>query len=478
MRRISLAVVLLVTAIGAALVAAPRPTEPPAATHSGKFEHYEGTSTCLTCHREQAQSFFHSQHYQWKGATPKLANARGQRLGKINTINDFCTGPAINWIGVVKNSRGDVVSKGCSKCHAGAGLRPSEQMSDQQLENIDCLLCHASGYQRDLVAGADGSFTWKPILWRNQEGLDSVAKRISRPTRTMCLRCHAASGGGPNYKRGDLEYVLADPPRDHDVHMASDGLNLQCVDCHAGGDHRVVGRGVDLAATDTPGKGLSCEGTCHRDPHKQAVLNRHATRVFCASCHVPVFAREDPTDMIRDWSKPAYNADADRYTATITLQKDVTPVYAWFNGTSVATLPKEPVRLDASGRVLMMGPVGRRSDPKSRIYPFKLHAGRMPVMKDRRWIIPMLVEEFFADGNVDAAVKNASREFYGVSDPQYGWADTSRYMGIFHGVAPASKAVGCLECHSPVGRLDWKALGYAADPLSRRAVPATSLHAR
>ena len=469
MRRNPPAIVVSFGLLGAALVAAPaRQSKPGGFSHATAFEHYEGAKTCLTCHRAEAESFFHSQHYQWKGATPKLANAHGLRLGKINTINDFCTGPAINWIGIVKNSRGDTVSNGCSACHAGAGMRPSEQMTEPQLENIDCLMCHASGYQRDLVAAADGSLAWKPILWKNREGLDSVAKRISRPTRTMCLRCHSASGGGPNYKRGDLEYVLADPPRGHDVHMATDGANLQCVDCHAGTDHRVIGRGADLAATDSPGKNLSCNGACHdASPHRQPVLNRHAARVYCTSCHVPAFARDEPTDMVRDWSKAAYNAEKEKYTATIALQKDVKPVYAWFNGNSVATLPKQRARTDAAGHVVMMAPVGTRLDPSARIYPFKLHRGRMPLMTGRRWIIPMLVEEFFADGNVDAAVKNASREFYGVPDPTYSWTDTVRYMGIFHGVQPAAKAVGCLECHSPVGRLDWRALGYPGDPLSR-----------
>ncbi len=487
MGRVTLAIVVAFALLGAAIIAAPaapagqaEQRKAPASTHADKFDHYEGTKTCLTCHRTEAQTFFHSQHYQWRGATPKLANAGGQRLGKINTINDFCTGPSVNWIGIVKNARGDIVSKGCSRCHAGAGVRPSERMTEQQLENIDCLLCHASGYQRDIVAVADGSFSWKPILWKNQEGLDSVAKRISRPTRTMCLRCHSASGGGPNFKRGDIEYVLADPPRDHDVHMAAEGgANLQCVDCHGGTDHRVIGRGTDLPATDSPGKTLSCEGTCHdAAPHKQPVLNQHTSRVYCTTCHVPAFAREEPTDMVRDWSKPAYNADADKYTATITLQKDVIPVYAWFNGTSVATLPKQSARGDASGRVVMMAPVGGRMERSARIYPFKLHRGRMPLMTGRRWIIPMLVEEFFADGNVDAAVKNASREFYDVPDPKYAWTDTVRYMGIFHGVPPARNAVSCLGCHSPDGRLDWKALGYAGDPLSRRRASATSLNAR
>ena len=228
------------------------PAEKPAFSHGEAFDHYEGTSTCLACHEDEARSFFHSQHYQWRGNAPQIVGSAGRKLGKLNTINDFCTGPTTNWIGLVKNSQGDVVSKGCSKCHAGLGKLPEEQETPAQLQNIDCLICHARGYQRDLYAEADGSFAWKPILWKNPEGLDAVAKRIVLPQRTMCLRCHSASGGGPNYKRGDIEYVLNDPPREHDVHMAKDGANLQCTACHAGKDHRVRGRGADLAGTDSP----------------------------------------------------------------------------------------------------------------------------------------------------------------------------------------------------------------------------------
>ena len=42
------------------------------------YEHYEGTSTCLECHEEEATSFFHSQHYQWQGQSPHITNADGE----------------------------------------------------------------------------------------------------------------------------------------------------------------------------------------------------------------------------------------------------------------------------------------------------------------------------------------------------------------------------------------------------------------
>jgi len=460
LKRIALAACAL------ALVAAPASARK-TYSHQKYFEHYEGTKTCLKCHKKQAQSFFHSQHYQWEGTAPQIVNAHGMKLGKRNTINDFCTNPMANWIGLIRNSRGEILSKGCSKCHAGLGEIPSSRMSKEQLENVDCLICHASGYRRDLYKNPDGSLQWKPILWKNQVGMDSVAKRISLPKRVMCLRCHSASGGGANYKRGDLEYTLTECDSSFDVHMAKDGNDLQCVDCHAGEDHRIRGRGADLSGSDMPSNPLSCDdGNCHdRAPHDAQILNIHAKRVYCTVCHVPTFAKHDPTDMVRDWSTPHYNEEKDKYGPTITFGKDVKPVYAWFNGTTWEQLPKTPVRKLSDGSVGMMVPQGSRSDPKARIYPFKLHRGKMPVLKGKQWIIPIVVEEFFADGDINKAVINAAKDFYGIENAQYEWVETSRYMGIFHEVAPTKNALQCLDCHSGGGRMDWKALGYEGDPM-------------
>ena len=43
-------------------------------SHAGRFSNYEGTKTCLTCHREEALAFHQSVHYQWSG--------RRQRVGR------------------------------------------------------------------------------------------------------------------------------------------------------------------------------------------------------------------------------------------------------------------------------------------------------------------------------------------------------------------------------------------------------------
>ena len=34
--------------------------------HADRYEHYEGTSTCLECHEDEAMTFFHS-HLFWLG---------------------------------------------------------------------------------------------------------------------------------------------------------------------------------------------------------------------------------------------------------------------------------------------------------------------------------------------------------------------------------------------------------------------------
>ena len=439
-------------------------------SHEKHVKEYKGTRTCIKCHRDEAENFFHSQHYQWQGATPDLVNTDGERFGKLSMVNDFCTNPSgPQWIGEVKSADGKVLAKGCSKCHAGLGKVPGKEVTKKELENIDCLMCHASGYRRDLYATEDGGWEWKPILWKNQEGMNSVARRISQPTRTMCLRCHAASGGGPNFKRGDIEYTLKDPPREFDVHMSADGHDMDCVACHAGDKHRVRGRGSDLAATDSPDNPLSCSGECHSEtPHEVAAIDSHTDRVYCTTCHVPTFAKDEPTDMRRDWSDIHFSEEKGKYTYAVDLQQNVVPEYAWFNGASFSQVPGKPVTHDDEGNVIISLPDGSRDDPDARIHAFKVHAGRLPILDDKQWLVPIATEEFYAHGDIDRAVREAAHLFYGLDDIQYSWSDTIRYMGIFHEVTPKEDALGCLDCHRPGGRMDWQALGYEGDPLEER----------
>ncbi len=459
------AITLLVALVAISLAAGPASAAKRFYPHQEYFDHYEGTATCLECHVDEAADFFHSQHYQWRGEAPNIVNADGRMLGKLNTMNDFCTNPLPSWIGNAVNEDGKVIAQGCSKCHAGLGLKPESEISRAQLENIDCLICHASGYRRDAYQDEDGVWSWRPILWKNQRGLDSVAKRITQPKRKSCLRCHSGAGGGPNYKRGDIEYVLGDCDADYDVHMGTDGQDMTCAECHGGADHRMRGRGADLSGTDNPGDPLACTSCHDAAPHGVVALDHHTERLDCTVCHIPEFARTDPTDMVRDWSVPKHHPEAKKYSATITFGQNVVPAYAWFNGDSRLSPMGERVQPGQDGAVPVMVPEGRRKDKRSKIYAFKVHRARLPVLKDEGWLIPIAVDEFFIDGDMPKAIREGAASAYGIHDPVYEWVDTVRYMGIFHGVRPAARALQCLDCHREGGRMDWQALGYKKDPL-------------
>ena len=110
-------------------------------------------------------------------------------------------------------------------------------------------------------------------------------------------------------------------------------------------------------------------------------------------------------------------------------------------------------------------PEGRRKDKGAKIHAFKLHRAKLPVLKDQQWLVPIAVDEFFIDGDMEKAVHEGAEVAYGIHDAEYEWVETTRYMGIFHGVRPADQALQCLDCHREGGRMDWQALGYKKDPL-------------
>jgi hypothetical protein len=147
------------------------------------------------------------------------------------------------------------------------------------------------------------------------------------------------------------------------------------------------------------------------------------------------------------------------------MGQDVQPVYAWFNGKSRVTLMGESVRPDPDGVVSLMKPEGNRKDKTAKIHAFKLHQAKVPLLEGKEWIIPLAVDDFFITGDLDRAVIDGCEAAYGIHDPTYRWIEVRRYMGIFHEVQPADRALECLDCHREGGRMDWAALGYRGDPL-------------
>ncbi len=275
-------------------------------SHVGRFTTYEGTKTCLTCHESEAASMHASVHYQWQGDASESSGLDSSLAGKLGGINDFCIYPDINWIGKLTNLDGKQVDGGCSTCHAGLGLKPSPDATAEQLENIDCLVCHSASYKRT-VGTVDGQVRWVPDTAAMSVPLMEAAVDITLPTRGTCLNCHTRAGGGNNFKRGDIEEAHRNASAAFDVHMAprtAGGAGLACLDCHRASGHHIAGRGVDMRERDLAAP-MACTDCHPAAPHTDPRLDMHTARVACTVCHIPTFANGAPTDMMRDWSAPA-----------------------------------------------------------------------------------------------------------------------------------------------------------------------------
>ncbi len=86
----------------------------------------EVTKACLACHTEAAKQVHKSKHWTWEFLNPQS----GQRLGKKNVINNFCTAVPSNY-------------EFCTACHAGYGWK-DQNFDFTSQENVDCLVCHES----------------------------------------------------------------------------------------------------------------------------------------------------------------------------------------------------------------------------------------------------------------------------------------------------------------------------------------------
>lgn len=430
-------------------------------SHAGRFSTYQGSKTCMPCHRAQVREVHASVHYQWKGEAPDVLGANGLKLGKLGSINDFCTYPDINWIGKLTNTSGNQVDGGCAKCHVGMGAKPAPQATTAQLENIDCLVCHSDDYRRT-VDEVNGTLRFVPDETAMPQGLLPAAVNIGLPSNKSCLKCHAYSGGGNNFKRGDLEAAQANPQKGLDVHMAAaskGGAGLACLDCHRTKAHRIAGRGTDLRPRDSADL-LSC-ANCHgQNPHEEKKVDRHTARVNCTVCHIPQYARGAPTDLHRDWNRPAELVVAKGlFEPHMTMKSNVKPVYRFFNGMSRFYRFGEKAVPASNGLVLMSGPEGTVRDAGAKLYAFKHHRATQPADAASDRILPLKMGLIFQQGDtVKAAAAGAAA--VGWTVPGLVYAETERYLGLFHQVAPKREALQCGSCHYGAKRLDFKALGY------------------
>lgn len=431
-------------------------------SHRDAYQSYEGSSTCLGCHEDQARELHGSVHYQWFGPTPDVPDLDGG--GKMDGINDFCGFPDVNFIGQLTNLDGETVDGGCATCHVGMGARPEAEATDAQLANMDCLVCHSPTYKRKVEATDDG-YHFVPAPEKMSVPLLDAITDVQLPGDGNCLSCHVNAGGGDNNKRGDIESTHANPPSAHfDVHMAAPelgGAGLGCLDCHVAQDHRIAGRGTDLRATDLDVP-VTCTN-CHPSaPHDSGRLNEHTARVDCASCHIPTFAKVVSTEMVRDYREAEVVESKRLYEPKMTREANVTPEYVFDNGTSDFYEFGTAITLGPRDRVVMATPLGSIQDDGAKIIPVKHHVGIQPVDLSSNWLIPVKLGVLFQTGDTDAAIVAGADAMDWPLNDGYDFVTTERFMGIYHEVAPASEALACDDCHGVnATRLDFDALGYA-----------------
>ena len=447
---------------------------------AGPFEKPQDvTAACLTCHADAALDIMQTVHWTWEYTDP----VTGQVLGKNNVVNNYC-------IAVQSNE------PRCTSCHIGYGYKDSS-FDFANPNNVDCLVCHAdTTIYKKFPAGAGNPWLGDEPkefpggsgkMWEKVD-LVASAQSVGLPTRANCGSCHFFGGGGDAVKHGDLDTTMLNPSPELDVHMSPDTLNFTCEACHARENHEVAGR---IYTGEAP---VYCED-CHTGdnaPHQNSelgeALNTHTNTLACQTCHIPAFARGEATKMSWDWStagervdgKPVVKKDDaghviyDGQKGTFTSADNVIPYYTWWNGETRFLTASD--KIDPSAPVMMTDYQGGRDDGK--IYPFKYFTGKTPYDSvNNVMAIPNLfpnnaedTDAYWKSYDWNAALASgmtyAGYEYSG----EYGFVDTVFMWVQNHQVAPSANAVQCQECHTDSGRLDFAALGYSDEEVTKLTV--------
>lgn len=152
----------------------------------------EVTKACLSCHTEASKQLHRTQHWKWE-----YVNADGQRLGKKNVINNFCTSVASN-------------EASCNTCHIGYGWKDDTFDFTSEV-NVDCLICHDTSGNYRKQPGLAGNVVTKPMEFPPGSGtmlkpinLKKIAQEVGKTSRDNCGACHFFGGGGDGVKHGGL----------------------------------------------------------------------------------------------------------------------------------------------------------------------------------------------------------------------------------------------------------------------------------
>ncbi len=412
---------------------------------------HEVTRACLSCHNSRGQEVMATSHWNWE-RTERLEGKGEVALGKKNILNNFCIG--------ISGSEAT-----CTRCHIGYGWADkSFDFSDP--DNIDCLVCHDNSGTYEKGKGAAGY----PDPSVN---LAYVAQNVGIPTRENCGVCHFWGGGGNNVKHGDLEIALLDCSKEVDVHMASEGENMDCVECHITKNHEMAGK---LYALSSDNKNRATCEHCHTDsPHANQLLNQHNLRVACQTCHIPVYAKANGTKMVWDWStagvldengEAKHENDADgnhnylSIKGTFVYDDHVKPEYFWFNGTANHQLITDridtvPVQMNTLYGAYNDKGLRQKSTAPSKIWPVKVHRGKqiydpenMTLIQPKLWSPNSGDSAYWLDFNWDDAAA-AGMNYLGLPySGSYDFIETEMYWPLNHMVAPREQSLTCVDCHT------------------------------
>ncbi|NPA44555.1 MAG: tetrathionate reductase family octaheme c-type cytochrome [Chlorobi bacterium] len=456
----------------------------------------EVTEACLSCHNKRGEEFMHTEHFQWL-KNDSIPGKGKLKMGKKNILNNFC-------IGINSNEQL------CSMCHAGYGYGDKNFDFTNQ-NNEDCLVCH------------DNTGTYKksnPCKGPNLPGagnpspsinLSLIAQHVGFPKKKNCVSCHAVGGGGNNVKHGDLEMALTKCTRDVDVHMASKGPNdnnMSCQKCHKTINHNIKGSLAMISGS--PQNGVSCVD-CHTEkPHTDNLLNDHFKQVACQTCHIPTYAKVNPTKIYWDWSssgilkdgKPLHyekeitgndtickygdyilakdlpNLKTRKDSSNIKLEYDakhgtaifannLQPEYIWSNGYFDHQLISDKIK-DTTKALKLNKPFGSYYDNihpsdknhPSKIIPVKIMRGKQIYDKENMSLIqPKLAGKvkglgaYWVDFDWNASAK-AGMDYLNLPySGKYSFIETESFWPINHMVAPKEKSLSCTDCHSHNSRL-------------------------
>ena len=400
------------------------------------------TGVCISCHTERHIEIMNSPHWNWERVS--YVEGRGvSAAGKKSVINNFCIGSNAN-------------EQSCAKCHIGFGMT-NDHFDFNNARNVDCMVCHDNSehyHKGTSMAGYPD----------RSVNLKEVAQSVGQPTRNNCGSCHFNGGGGNNVKHGDLEQAQLACDRNVDVHMAVNGMDMSCTDCHSAENHQILGRLYSVSSDNT--RRATCE-QCHTNtPHFDNLINRHTAKVSCQACHIPEYAKVNATKMAWKWSDAGKLQDGKPFEIDDSLhnhvymsikgsfvwEKNVKPDYMWFNGTADHYILGDPIK---SVPVKINPLFGSHSDKESKIIPVKIHLGdQIYDIKNNILIQPKLYSDIEGDSAFwkdfdwhtasEAGMKRVGLPYSG----EFGFIETEMYWPINHMVAPKEQTLGCAECHT------------------------------